>query len=51
MGNLLLENGSDLFHLDNRDILREGAVSSVRKAEEFGESQYTEFVAERLDEQ
>ena len=49
MGNPFLEDNNYLIRLDNRDILGEDAVASVRKAEELGQSQYDDFVAERLD--
>ena len=51
MGNPFLEDSNDLLRLDNRDILGEDAVTSVRKAGELGQSQYDDFVAERLEEQ
>ena len=51
MGNPFLEDSDDLLRLDNRYILGEDAISSVRKAEELGQSQYNEFVVERLEEQ
>ena len=49
MGNLFLEDSNYLLRLENRDILGEDALTSVRKAEELGQSQYDDFVAERLD--
>ncbi len=51
MGNPFLEESNDLLSLDNRDILGEDAVTSVRKAEWLGQSQYDNFVADRIVEQ
>ena len=48
MGNPFLEDINYLLRLDNRDILGEDAVTSVRKAEELGQSQYDDFCFRKI---
>ena len=48
MGNLFLENSSDILVLDSRNIADTAVASTVQQIEKLGSDQYQTFVRERL---
>ena len=51
MGNPFLDKGTDLYKLDNKDIVDDDVIKTVNSIQKLGEDKFNQFVTERLIEQ